>query len=195
MKRSIVLGFMLVFAPVVAVAQTTPATTTTTTAPFGRPTLTPQQQAAMQQVRAQFQQQRLEMRASLLQALTPAHRTAVANVLGQLALTANPNPRAAAQALDAFLAPAEKQSILNIAATARNNMKVLMQQQRAIFSASLTPAEQAKMAQRQAQRQAFMQSHPRTAYVPDAGSIVLRTLGTFGAEGHGGPGAMHGHLM
>jgi hypothetical protein len=115
--------------------------------------------------------------------LTPAHRTAVANIVGQLALTVNPNPRAATQALDAVLAPGEKQSILNIAAAERANTQTLRQQQKVVFEANLTPAERAHAAQREAQRQAYRQSHPRPAHVPDPGAIVLRTLSL------GNPGA------
>jgi len=143
----------------------------------------------MQQLRAQFEQARLQTRARLLAALSPAHRTAVANIVGQLVLTANPNPRAAAQALDAVLAPAEKQSVVSIAEAERTSAKALMQQQRAVFESTMTAEQRAAMATREANRQAYMQSHPRPAHVADPGSIVLRTLGSFG------DGDMHGHMM
>jgi hypothetical protein len=83
-----------------------------------------------------------------------------------------------------MLAPAEKQSIVNIAAADRANTQALMQQQHTVMAASMSTAQQAAMAQRQAKRQAYMASHPRAAHVPDPGAIVLRTLGSFG----GGPG-------
>jgi hypothetical protein len=141
-----------------------------------------QQQAALRQLRVQFQQSRLQTRARLLTALTQAHRTAVANIVGQLALTVNPNPRAAAQALDAVLTAGEKQSILNIAAADKANTQALRQQQKVVFEATLTAAERAQATQREAQRQAYRLSHPRPTYVPDPGAIVLRTLSL-------GPGA------
>jgi len=186
MKRLLIVSLALAVAPATVFAQTT-TTTTTTAAPAldRRPPLTAAQRSAMQQLRAEFQQSRMQTRARLLAALTPAHRTAVANVVGQLALTTNPNPKAAAQALDAILAPAEKTSIVNIAAAERSNTQALMQQQRSIFEASMTADQKAQMAQRETQRQAYMASHPRTAHVPDPGAIVLRTLGSFGGPGYG----------
>jgi hypothetical protein len=186
MKHLLALSVALVFAPAAVGAQSAPV-------PAAADASAPNSQlrAAREQFRAQMQTARLQTRARLLAALTPAHRTAVANIFGQLALAANPNPRAAAQALDAVLAPAEKESILSIAAAERANMQALMQQQRATIESTLSAEQRAQMAQRDAQRQAFMQSHPRRAYVPDAGAIVLRTLGGFG----GGPAGMHGHLM
>jgi hypothetical protein len=148
-------------------------------------TLSAQQQAALEQLRFQVQQFRLQTRTRLLAALTPSHRAAVANIVGQLALTPNPNPRAAAQALDAMLAPSEKQSILNISLAGRANMRALRRQQKAIFEATLTAAERAQAAQREAKRQAYRQSHPRPTHVPDPGAIVVRTL-SFGGPGRRG---------
>jgi hypothetical protein len=181
------MSLALVLAPAVATAQVEPPA-----GPAGAPAITLQQRAAMQLMHSQLQAAHVQTRARVLAALTPAHRTAVANVFGQLALSPNPNPRAAAQALDAMLAPAEKLSIINIAAAERANMKTLMEQQRAAFESTMTADERARMTQREAQRQAFMASHPRAARVPDAGAIVLRTLG--GGFG-GGPGGMHDDLI
>lgn len=140
----------------------------------------------MQQVHLQMEQVRLQTRARMLAALTPAHRALVANVVGQLVTSVNPNPQAAAASLDALLAPVEKQSIVNIAAAERSNVRALMSQQRAAFESTLTADQKAALAQREVKRQAFMQSHPRPARVADPGEIVLRTLGDVG----GGPG-MH----
>jgi putative ribosome biogenesis GTPase RsgA len=158
-----------------------------------RPALTAQQQAAMQQVRTLVEQNRAQTRARLLAALTPAHRTAVASIVGQLVLSTTPNPKAAIQSLDAILAPAEKTSILNISAADKANMRTIMQQQRSIMESSMTADQKAAMAQREAQRQTFMQAHPRPAHVPDAGAILLRTLGDVG--GPGGPGGRWGMGM
>lgn len=185
MKRPLVLSLLLVLVPVMAAAQTAPMPEAA-----GGPMITPQQRAAMTQMRAQVEAARSQTRAAIIAALSPGHRAQVANMFGQLALTANPNPRAAAQALDAVLAPGEKQAIVNIATTERANMRALMQQQRAAFESTLNADERARMAQRDAKRQAFMQSNPRAAHVPDPGAIVLRTLGNFGAMD--GPGGMHG---
>jgi hypothetical protein len=145
--------------------------------------------SVMRQVHAQAEAAHVQTRARMLAALTPAHRTAVANVIGQLALAASPNARAGAQALDAVLSPAEKQSILNIAAAERSNMHALMQQARTTFESTLSADERARMEQHKAKMQAQRQSRPRPPYAPDPGAIVLRTLGTFG-----GPG-MHGRAF
>jgi hypothetical protein len=145
--------------------------------------------AAMEQSRAQLQQLRLQSRSSILAALTPAHRTMVATIVGQLALSPNPNPRAAASSLDAVLLPNEKQSILNIDAAVRTNSRAIMQQARSAFEASLTADQKAKLAARQAQMAANRQAHPHIARVADPGTIVLRTLADMGGPGPG----PHGH--
>ena len=187
MKRFVAFALALALAPATALAQVPPPPETA-----GVAAPSAQQMAAMQQVHAQMEQFRLQSRARLLAALTPQHRAAVANVVGQLALSPNPDPRAAAQQLDAVLAPAEKQSIVNIDAAERANMHALMQQARAAFEASLSTEQRARMAQHAAQMHAFMQSHPRPAKVSDPGSIVLRTLGNFGFGSFGVIG-MPGH--
>jgi hypothetical protein len=183
MKRSIILALALVLSPTVALAQAAPPPPDTA----GAHVPTAQQRAMMQQMRAQGEQLRLQTRSQILAALTPQHRNAVATIAGQLVLSANPNPRAAAQSLDAVLSPAEKQSVLNIAATERANMKTLMQQHMAAVASTLTAAEQAKMQEHMQRMQAWEQSHPRPE-LNDPGEIVLHTLSNMG----GGPG-MHGH--
>lgn len=107
-------------------------------------------------------------------------------IAGQLVLSPNPDPRAAAQSLDALLSPAEKQSIVNIATTEGANMKALMQQHMAAVASTLSASEQAKMQEHMARMQAWEQSHPHPAF-NDPGEIVLHTLSNMG----GGPG-MHG---
>ncbi len=67
----------------------------------------------------------------MLSALTPAHRTLLANVAGQLAVAATPDFRAAAQQLETALSPAEKQAILAADSTARTQMRSLMEKARA----------------------------------------------------------------
>jgi hypothetical protein len=186
MKRSIVLSLALVFAPAAALAQSAP--------PPGPPGMeggapSAAQMAAMRQVHAQAEAAHAQTRARLLAALTPAHRTAVANVFGQLAIAVNPDPRAAAQSLDALLSPAEKQSVVTIAAAERTNVHALMQQARAAFESTLSADQRARMAQREAQRAGMRQSGPLPPGAADPGAIVLRTLGDIG-----GPG-MHGRAF
>jgi len=67
----------------------------------------------------------------MLNALTPAHRTLLANVAGQLAIAPTPDFRAAAQQLETALSPAEKQAILAANSAARTQMRSLMEKARA----------------------------------------------------------------
>jgi len=186
MKHSIALLLALAFAPTAALAQSEP--------PPGPPgmhgvPLSNAQIAAMRQVHTRAEALRVQTRGRMLAALTPAHRTAVANVFGQLALSANPDPRAAAQSLDAVLSPAEKQSVVSIAAAERSNMHVIMQQARAAFASTLSADQRARMAARETEMQARRQGHPLPPGAGDPGALVLRTLGGFGGPGPG----MHGH--
>ena len=67
-----------------------------------------------------------QARAQILAALTPAHRTLLANVVGGLAVAANPNPDEAAARLDAALSPGEKDAILRIHADMRSKLEGMM---------------------------------------------------------------------
>jgi hypothetical protein len=185
-KRSVLLSLALTLGPAPALAQGAPPPGALPPAPGAPPPAfapSAQQRALMRQAHAQLEAFRLQTRVRILAALTPQHRATVATLAGQLVLSANPDPRAAAQALDAVLSPAEKQSILVISAAQRASMRAFMQQQRATFSAGLSPDQRAEMARREAERQAYVQSHPRPARVEDAGKVVLRTLGDFGPPG------------
>jgi hypothetical protein len=191
MKRSIALSLALVLAPAIAAAQDAPPGPPPDGAAYAAPSAA--QRAAMQQFRTAAEQYRIQTRSNLLAALTPQHRSAVASIAGQLVLAPNPNYAAAIAQLDALLSPAEKSAIVTISANERASMRALMQQQRAAMESSLTAEQKAEMAQREAKRQAFEQSHPRPAHVADPGAILLRTLGSVGPGGPGGPGGWHGH--
>jgi uncharacterized membrane protein YdfJ with MMPL/SSD domain len=85
-------------------------------------------------VRAEFAQMHEKMealhtqsRTEILNALTPAHKAAVANIIGQLAVAPNPNPEAAAHQLDALLSGGERSSILRIHESMRTQMRSLME--------------------------------------------------------------------
>lgn len=177
MKRPLFLMLALVFAPAPVLAQVTaPADAGS----FATPS--PQARALMRQSRAQLAQIRQTVRVRMLAALTPAHRTMLANAVGNLVLAVNPDPRTVAAQLDAVLAPAEKQAIISIDAAGRTSARAIMQQQRAAFEATLSADQKAEFAARRVQMAAFRQSHPWPAHVPDAGTIALRTLGAVGRE-------------
>jgi len=146
------------------------------------------QRAAMQQMRAQLEQVHLQTRSQMLASLTAQHRAAIANIVGQLALAPNPDPAVAARQVDLLLSAGEKQSVINVAANARNAMHSLMEQHRAQMESTMSADQRAQMAQREAKMEAFRQSHPRTQ-VSDPGTIVLHTLAAIG----GFRGEMRGH--
>src|SRR5579875_1752962 len=85
---------------------------------------------AMRQMRQQMRQIETQARTQMLNALTPAHRTLLSNVVGQLAVSPTPDFRAAAQQLDSALSAGEKQSILNAETTARSQMRNAIAQMR-----------------------------------------------------------------
>jgi hypothetical protein len=108
-----------------ACAVTASAQTTTASPP-------PDRFQAMRQMHRQMTQIGTQARTQMLAALTPAHRTLLANVAGQLAVATTPDFRAAAQQLDTALSAPEKQAILAAETNARSQMRTAfaqMQQQ------------------------------------------------------------------
>jgi len=96
-----------------------------------------------------------------------------------------PNRQAAAQQIDAALTTSEKQSILGIHTTLRNNARSMMSAARARFEAAMPADERAQMQARHADERGEQRSSASGAQ--DPGTILLRMLGDAG--GHGG---MHG---
>jgi hypothetical protein len=190
MKRLVaILSLGLLLSPSLAFAQESPAQP----AP-ARTTPNAQMRALMEQARTQMVQIHAQARNQMLGSLSPAHRTAVANVIGQLAIAQNPNPALAARQIDAVLTQAEGQSILRTHAAAKAQMLTLRTQMRAQFESSLTADQRAQM---EAHRAQFAQQHPGGMNArpssTDPGTILLRSLSPAGAGqwmhgGRGGPG-------
>lgn len=182
-----ILSLGLLLSPALASAQDAGAP------PPPRATPTAQQRALMEQTRTQMQQIHAQARSQMLASLSPAHRTAVANVIGQMAISPNPNPALAARQIDAVLTQAEGQSILRTHQAAKAQMQTLHSQMRAQFESSLTPDQRAQM---EAHRAQFAQGHPGGMNArpssTDPGSILLRALGPEHGGMHGGPGAPGG---
>ncbi len=116
----------------------------------------------MRQERAQFEQLRLQARTQVLGALTPAHRALLANVVGQLAVAPNPDPRAAAKQLDAALSPAESKAILRSGDDLRTKMRGMFEAIRPHAQESGAPGNGPPNALR-----------PRWQHRLDAGEILL----------------------
>ena len=166
MKRIALLTLALVFAPGLAVAQSTSVTSPDTALPH--PNF-----AAMQQMHAQMKQIHLQARQQILAALSPAHRALLANIAGQLAIAPNPDREAAARALDAALSPNEARAVLGIESSARTQSDSLMEAARAQFEATLTPDQRAEMAQRMSAHEQGEPRMQRTQHTPDAGRTLL----------------------
>ena len=185
MRPLVLYGLLLALVPTLAWAQVAPATP----ASDGAATSANRSQifALMQQAHQQLRQLHQQTRMQMLAALTPAHRTLVANVVGQLAIAPNPNPQAAAQQLDAVLSGGEKQSIVNLDAALKTNARNVMEAQRARIEATLTTEQRTQMSQRVSRMHAGETTHSATF---DPGAILLRTVsgGWHGMSGeHWGP--------
>jgi len=181
------LGFLL--SPALAAAQGTGAP------PPDMATPSAQMRAAMQQAREQMKQIHVQARTQMLASLSPAHRTALANVVGQLAVSPNPNPAIAARQIEAFLSQGEAQSILRTHAAAIAQIKTLHAQMKAQFESSLTPEQRAQIEARHAQfaqQHSNLQERQGRPSSTDPGAILLRSLSP--GEGHGmhGPGGFGG---
>ncbi len=164
MKR-LFLIFTLAFAvPALAFAQQDPSNTPS-----------PQMRANFQQMETLHKQ----YRAQVLGALTPAHKQLYATVVGNLAIAASPDPKAAASKLDAALSAGEKTAIINADKQFRASMKAQMQQMRA---AHPWPSPSGSPRPRRSHK-------PRT---PDAGRILLAMAGGHGDMKMRGPGMRGG---
>ena len=116
-----VLSLALLGMPVAVLAQAAPP------APGGVMPFSAERMQAMQAMRQLHQQTRLAM----LNALTPANRNLLATVVGQLAISPNPDFAAAASLLDASLSPNEKNAILSAEQNLHTQMRTLHEQMRA----------------------------------------------------------------
>src|SRR5579864_741195 len=92
--------------------------------------LTPSQAQAMDQImqqsRQQMEQLHAQARLKVLDAITPAHRQLLAQVIGNLAISPNPDRDAAVRQLNAALSPSEAQAVLSIHAAVKQQMGQIM---------------------------------------------------------------------
>jgi hypothetical protein len=166
MKKIALLSLSLLMAPAMASAQS--AETGPPTAETGPPAPS----AAMIRMHEQLEQAHLQVRSQILGALTAAHRTLLANVVGGLAISPSPNIEAAAKELDAALSPQESRAILDAEASLHAQMRAAMQ---ALEASGDAPKHGPPL----------NESRPRRT--PDAGFTLIRT-----ALGFGGPMRPHG---
>jgi hypothetical protein len=97
---------------------------------------------AFAQVHARIDQLHAQARVSALNALTPAHRNLLAQVVGQLAISPNPDVASAARVLDTNLGPSEGQALVSISTSLRQQTQQLMATARQQMINSLPPGSQ-----------------------------------------------------
>jgi hypothetical protein len=169
MKKLLVLFTLLASVPALVFAQAQPP-------PGGAPWPGP----GSGQMRQNMQQQEAlhkQFRAKILGTLTAAHRNLLASVAGQLAISTNPDPKAAIQKLDAALTSGEKQAIINAAQS-------FMSQQRAMREQAIAKMRAANPNMPSPRpRPSGME---RTRRTPDPGALLLMIATA-------GPGMMGGH--
>jgi len=138
-----------------------------------------------QQAFAQMKALHTKERSAALASLSPAHRQLLANIVGQLAISPNPNANAAAAQLNASLTPAEVKSLSRIQSDLRTKMMAMHKSMRAQMEARMPADEKARMDARRAQMGASAKARsPRGMRAPaDAGHFLLML-----ASPHGGPG-------
>ncbi|HTA38412.1 MAG TPA: hypothetical protein VK760_05025 [Candidatus Acidoferrales bacterium] len=179
-KGFLALALALSILPAAAIAQSAPSSD----AP---PAMTDQQRQAMfnefKVVHTQEEALHKQYRAQVLNSITAIHRQAVANLIGQLAISANPDKSVTAKQIDVLLSGAERNAILsahnNFIAQSKKLHEQAMQEMQKYLPAGSTPGMGHKMH--------GMNGKMRTPN-NDAGEILLRTLS--GDEGHG----MHGMM-
>jgi hypothetical protein len=173
MKKLLVLFALLAAIPVVSFAQTQP--------PPGAPPMERRERGMMRPDMSQMMALHKQFRAKVLAAITPAHRNLLASLVGQLAISSNPDPRGAIAKLDAALSSGEKQAILSAAQSFRSQMRA---------------AREAAMAKLRAANPNMPSPRPmpsgmqRERRTPDAGALLFMIV-----AGGPGPGMMGPHMF
>lgn len=126
----------------------------------------------MESFHQQAEQLHMQTRSQILNSLTPAHRTAVANIIGNLAISPNPDVTTASRQLDAILSQGEQQRILAADTSLHTQMKSLHERMRAQFQAMMPPGAPRHDMNGGPNHQHNQQQRPR----PDAGTVLLMML-------------------
>jgi hypothetical protein len=100
--------------PTAALAQSAPPTPAVVTPAVPATAPAMPDMAKMKADMAKMQAAQKAARAKILAALTPAHKAYFANLVGQLAIAANPDPKAAVAKLDSVLTASEKSKIVAV---------------------------------------------------------------------------------
>jgi hypothetical protein len=187
MKNAVLaLSLAMALSPLAAMADNT-----TPVAPSAPPHMSQSQRQAMFKTFQAFRQKEdalhQQLRSQVLSSLSAAHRTAVAGVIGQLAISASPDPSAAAKQLDAVLSQSERQQIVAAHTAFAAKSKALHDQLRTQMRSEMPAGEPAGMHDADAMHgSARMAGHAPATF--DAGTLLLMILGK-----HEGMKGMMGH--
>jgi len=149
--------------------------------------LTPAQQQQMHQIMDQVHQQMQQLmsqtRSRVLGSITPAHRQLLAQIVGNLAISPNPNWDAAAKQLNAALSPAEAQAVLSTHNASRQQMVSIMQSAHQRMESILTAQQRSGVQNghpNESTHERMMFKGPEGS--PTAGEILLHLseMGGFG---------------
>jgi hypothetical protein len=185
-KGFLALALALSLSPVAAIAQSVQ--------PDAPPAMSDQQRQAMfntfRTIHTQEETLHKTFRAQALASLTPIHRQAVAGLIGQLAISANPDKSVTAKQIDALLSGAERNQILAAHTNYLNQSKALHQQAMAQLQKYM-PAGGPPQGQH---THVGMDGKGRTQ-INDPGEILLRALTEDSHGMHGGMGMRMGPPM
>ena len=175
MKRIAVAVLAFALTPLAALAQDAP--------PPGPPpgpdamgTPNPAMMSAMRATHEQMRQLHLQTRTAMLAGLTQQHRAAIASLVGQYAISPNPDPRVLEKQFDALLTRGESQNVINLAGSERTNERGMMQSARAQFESTMTPDQLSKMRERDQKMESMRAEHQQTMRTPDPGRELLHEL-------------------
>jgi hypothetical protein len=129
-----------------------------------------QHMAIFRRFHEQMEREHAAARAAMLSALSAAHRELLAHLVGQMAISAHPDHRAAARELDAALSAHEKAAILQEQHAVMEQMHSLMEQMRTQMQ-SMTQGQHGMM-----HMHGMMEMHEHEHHTPDPGEILLRTI-------------------
>ncbi len=137
------------------------------------PSMTPAQRQAvmktMQTFRDKERTMHQQMRSQILAALSPDHRTAVAGVIGEMVISENPDPVAAAKQIDGILSPGEQRAILAAHTSFVTQSQQLMQQMHAQLQSEMPAGAQGH-------RNWATSMRPPSNLTNDAGGVLMMVL-------------------
>ena len=153
---------------------------------FDSQNLTPAQQQQIHQIMDQSHQQMEQLmsqtRSRVLGSISPAHRQLVAQIVGNLAISPNPDWDAAAKQINAALSPGEAQAVVSTHQASMQQMMSLMEATHQRMEAVLTPQQRSDVQN----GHTHSETHERMMFKgpqspPTAGDILLHlSEGGFG---------------